>query len=142
MYIFGREDSFDEQSSDDIAAMNKYNLTVLILVISTLLCVSCVQSWPLSALRRQPLIESRVGDLLKPWRWIFTRKDDDDDSEEGGQREASQSHASVSPAAMAFPLHPAQQQAYHQARPSLQPGAWFNLGDQVLYFPLAQEWAW
>lgn len=123
--------------------MNKYSVIVVFIVISTLLCASCVQSWPLSALRRQPLIESRVGDLLKPWRWMFTRKDDDDDTEDGGQREAPQGHANVSPTPVAFPLHPSQQQqTYHQARPSLEPGAWFNLGDQVVYFPLAQEWAW
>lgn len=121
--------------------MKRQSVLVFTLIISLVL-TSCVHSWPLSVLRRQPSIESRVGDLLKPWRWIFTRKDEDDSdqqSDESGPRESTRPH--LLPPPLQYQLNHHHQQPF-QPRPSLEPGAWFGLGDQVFYFPLAQEWAW
>lgn len=124
--------------------MKRYNLLVVLLIISFVL-TSCVHSWPLSVFRRQPSIESRVGDLLKPWRWIFTRKDEDEAdqaSEESGPREAvsAQQHPQLLPSPLQF--HQMHHPQPFQARPPLEPGSWFSLGDQWFYFPLAQELAW
>ena len=121
--------------------MKRYSLIVVLLIIS-IVVTSCVHSWPLAVFGRQP-IESRVGDLFKPWRWIFTRKDEDEgdqQSDESGPREMSQPHTSLPSVPLQFQLH--HQQAYQTRPSSLEPGTWFSLGDQVFYFPLAQEWAW